>query len=264
MEEWKLPESGIFDTHAHYDDGLFDADRGEVLSALFESGCVCAVVNCGCDLKSSAASLELAHRYDGVFAAVGVHPHEAEKAADSDFERIAEMLSDEKAVALGEIGLDYHYDFSPREIQKAVFERQLAMAERLSVPVIVHDREAHADCLEAVLRHPTLRGVFHSFSGSAETALILQKAGWYVSFSGSVTFKGAKRLAEAAAAVADDRLLVETDCPYLTPAPFRGKRNHSGYIRYILERLAEIRGESYGFLETATRENAKKFFGIRS
>lgn len=263
MQSDFLIEEGIFDTHAHYDDKRFDEDRDDILSGLFESRKVYAVVNCGCDLASSAKSLELAHKYKRVYAAVGIHPHEAASVTDADYAKIEAMLADEKAVALGEIGLDYHYDFSPRDVQKRVLEEQLLLAEKLGVPVIIHDREAHADCVEAVLRHPNVRGVFHSFSGSAETAKVLQKQGWYLSFSGPVTFKDARKTIEAVAATANDRLLVETDCPYLTPVPHRGKRNHSGYIKHIIEKIAEIRGESYDFIETLTRENAKRFFGIK-
>lgn len=256
-------ESGIFDTHAHYDSSHFDGDRYEVLDGLFGSGTLYAAVNCGCDVISSEKSLELAHRYPRMYCAVGIHPHEAKDADDRAFELIEQMLKDEKAVALGEIGLDYHYDFSPRDVQKEVFERQLIMAERLDIPVVIHDREAHADCIEAVLRHPNVRGVFHSFSGSAETARLLQKAGWYLSFSGPITFKNNQKTPEAALATYNDRLLVETDCPYLTPVPHRGERNHSGYVRHIIEKIAELRGDTYEFVETLTRENAKRFFGIK-
>ena len=258
-----LLESGIFDTHAHYDDKRFADDRFELLDSLFDSGEVYAIINCGCNVKGSEQSVALAKRYKRIYAAVGIHPHDAANASDVDFERIEELLADPKVVALGEIGLDYHYDFSPRDVQKQVFYKQLEMAERLGVPVVIHDREAHADCVEAVLAHPNVRGVFHSFSGSAETAKILQKAGWYLSFSGPVTFKDARKTVEAVAATANDRLLVETDSPYLTPVPYRGKRNNSGYVRHIIEKIAEIRGESYEFIETLTRENAKRFFGIK-
>lgn len=256
-------ENGIFDTHAHYDDKRFDEDRYELLDSLFNSGEVYAVVNCGCNVKSSVAGVELAHRYKRVYAAVGIHPHDAERATEEDFNRIEALAADPKVRAIGEIGLDYHYDFSPRDVQKHVFEKQLVLAERLGMPVVIHDREAHADCVEAVLRHPLVHGVFHSFSGSAETAKILQKAGWYLSYSGPVTFKDARKTVEAVAATANDRLMVETDSPYLTPVPHRGKRNNSGYVRHIIEKIAEIRGESYEFIETLTRENAKRFFGIK-
>lgn len=256
-------EGGIFDAHAHYDDERFDADRYELLDALFGNGTLYAAVNCGCDVRSSEKSLELAYKYKHMYCAVGIHPHEAKTADDKAFDRIESMLADGNAVAIGEIGLDYHYDFSPREAQVEVFERQLAMAERLDKPVVIHDREAHADCVAAVLRHPNVRGVFHSFSGSAETAKLLQKAGWYLSYSGPVTFKGNVKTCQAVLATMPDRLLAETDCPYLTPVPHRGERNHSGYVRHIIEKLAALRGESYDFTETLTRENAKRFFGIK-
>lgn len=256
-------ERGIFDTHAHYDDKRFDEDRYELLDRLFGEGILYAAVNCGCDVKSSETSLALAHRYPRMYCAVGIHPHDAKSADEAAFARIEALAADPKTVAIGEIGLDYHYDFSPRDVQLQVFERQLDMAERLDKPVVIHDREAHADCVAAVLRHPGVRGVFHSFSGSAETAKILQKAGWYLSFSGPITFKGNVKTSEAALATMPDRLMVETDCPYLTPVPHRGKRNHSGYVCHIIEKLAELRGESYDFIEALTRENAKRFFGIK-
>ena len=255
--------TGIFDTHAHYDDRRFDGDRETLIGGLFESGTLYAAVNCGCDITSSLKSLAIARKFPRMYAAVGIHPHEAKEAAEADFERLEELLKDEKAVALGEIGLDYHYDFSPRETQKAVFERQLDMALRLDVPAVIHNREAHADCIEAVLSRPGLRFVFHSFSGSAESAVLLQKAGSYIAFSGPVTFKNAHKTAEAVLAVRDDRLLVETDCPYLTPEPHRGRRNDSGYVKFIIEKIAEIRDESYQFIEELTRENAENFFGLR-
>lgn len=254
-------EKGIFDSHAHYDDERFDGDRDDLLTSLLGTE-VYAVINCGCDVESSLKSLELAHTHANVYAAVGIHPHEAAEADDAAFEKIEKLLADEKAVAVGEIGLDYHYDFSPREVQQRVLERQLVLAEKLSKPVIIHDREAHADCVDAVLHHPKVFGVFHSFSGSAETAELLQKHGWYLSFSGSVTFKGNKKGVEAVLATRNDRLLVETDCPYLTPVPHRGKRNDSSFTSFTIAKLAEIRGESYEFIEALTRENAKRLFGL--
>jgi len=256
-------ESGLFDTHAHYDDKRFNDDRDELLTELFGSGTVYAILNCGCSIGSSLSSVELAKRYKRIYAAVGIHPHNAAKTTEEDLKKIEELLSEPKVRALGEIGLDYHYDFSPRDVQKQVFYKQLEIAKKTGVPVIIHDREAHADCVEAVLAYPEVRGVFHSFSGSAETAKVLQKAGWYLSFSGPVTFKDARKTVEAVAATANDRLLVETDSPYLTPVPHRGKRNNSGYVKHIIEKIAEIRGESYEFIETLTRENAKRFFGIK-
>ncbi len=256
-------ESGLFDTHAHYDDKRFDEDREELLKELFDSGTVYGILNCGCSVASSIASIRLARRYKRMYAAVGIHPHNAAKTSEEDLKKIEELLSEPEVCALGEIGLDYHYDFSPRDVQKEVFYKQLKIAEKTGVPVIIHDREAHADCVEAVLAFPKVRGVFHSFSGSAETARILQRAGWYLSFSGPVTFKDARKTVEAVAATANDRLLVETDSPYLTPVPHRGKRNNSSYVKHIIEKIAEIRGESYEFIETLTRENAKRFFGIK-
>lgn len=256
-------ESGIFDSHAHYDDRRFDGDRKELLDGLFDSGKLFAAVNCGSDIASSKRSLRLAESYRGIYAAVGIHPHEAEEATEADYLELERLCAHEKAVAIGEIGLDYHYDFSPREVQKEAFVRQMELAERLGMPVVIHDREAHKDCVDIATSFKGVTGVFHSFSGSAETAKILQRAGWYISFSGVVTFKNARQAVEAVSAVANDRLLVETDCPYLTPHPHRGERNHSAYVEHIIARIAEIRSESYEFIETLTRENAKRFFGIK-
>lgn len=207
----------IFDTHAHYDDERFDGDREALLDALPAKGVV-AVVNAASDMKTSASGLALARAYDYFYCAAGVHPHEAGSFAPGDLDAIAGYARDPKVVAVGEIGLDYHYDFSPRDVQQQVFEAQLGLANDLGMPVIIHDREAHADTL-ALLRKYRPRGILHCFSGSAEMAGEILKLGMYLAFGGAVTFKNAKKPAEAAAAVPLDRLLVETDCPYMTPSP---------------------------------------------
>ena len=251
----------IFDTHAHYDDSRFDEDRDELLSSLSEKG-VSNIVNCGCDLKSSLTTLELAEKYDFIYAALGVHAHEAEEATDSDLNEIEKLYSKQKVVAVGEIGLDYHYDFSPRERQIEVFERQIKLANELDLPIIVHDREAHEDTMNLLKKYKP-KGVVHCFSGSAEMAKEIIKLGMYVGMGGAVTFKNAVKPVEVARLLPLDRLLLETDAPYMTPVPFRGKRCDSAHIAFTAERIAEIKGidsqqlidhETIGSMERRKRE----------
>lgn len=227
----------IFDTHAHYDDERFDVDRDELLASLPQKG-ITGVVNAAVSLESTKASLALAQQYDFVYASAGFHPHEASLFQDGDIERLAEYAAHEKVVAIGEIGLDYHYDFSPRETQRSVFEKHLTLANDLDMPVIIHDREAHGDMLELLQKYRP-KGIVHCFSGSAEMAWEIVKLGMYIGFGGAVTFKNARRPLEAAAAVPLDRLVLETDAPYMTPEPFRGKRCDSSYIQYTAQRLSE-------------------------
>lgn len=252
----------MFDSHAHYDDKRFDDERESLLRYLFTAKRVKNIINIGCDLKSSRRSVELAEQFEKIYSAVGVHPHEAKAVPDNYISQLEQLLKHKKVVAIGEIGLDYHYDFSPREVQKKIFAQQMELAEKTDTPVIIHDREAHKDCIDTALAFPKVKGVFHSYSGSVESARILLKAGWYLSFSGSVTFKNAKSIPEVAAMVDEDKLLVETDCPYLTPCPFRGKRNDSGYMEYTIKKIAELRGVSPEYIEQITTENAKRLFKI--
>ena len=252
--------NGIFDSHAHYDDAAFDEDRSALLDELPSKGVVC-VVNCASDMKSSLTSLELAHKYGCIYAACGVHPHEAQGADENFITALRELLKDEKCVAIGEIGLDYHYDFSPREKQIEVFEKQLALAKETDMPVIVHDREAHEDTYNLLKKYRT-KGVVHCFSGSAESAKEIVKLGMYIGLGGAVTFKNAKKPCEVAACVPGDRLLIETDCPYMTPVPHRGTRNDSSYIPLTAQKLAEIRGTTAQEIIDMTRENAKRLFSI--
>ena len=249
-----------FDTHAHYDDGKFDADRDAVLSSLPEKG-VELVMNAACDLPTMKSSVELAERYPFVYAAVGIHPHDADTLDDA-LGLIESLCSHEKVKAIGEIGLDYHYDFSPRDVQKKAFAAQMELARSLDMPVIVHDREAHADCLETVRRFKGVRGVFHCFSGSAELADELVKMGWYISFTGAITFKNAKKAAQIVASLPEDRIMIETDCPYMTPEPFRGRRNDSSYLEYICSAVAAFRGISQDRAAALTAENGRRFFSI--
>ena len=252
----------LFDTHAHYDAEQFDGDRDEVLSALPLSG-VGLVVNPGCDLDSSQAAAGLAARYGHVYAAGGYHPENCGPYVPGDLERLRALAGRPKVVAIGEIGLDYHWeDNPPRELQQEVFRAQMALAEELGLPVIVHDRDAHRDSMETVRAFPGVRGVFHCFSGSAEMARELVRLGWMISFTGVLTYKNGRRAAEAAAAVPLDRIMLETDSPYMSPVPCRGTRNDSRHLGYICRRLAEIKGVSEEECARVTAENGRRFFRI--
>lgn len=252
----------IFDTHAHYDSSAFNPDREAVLAALPEAG-VALVVDPGCDLPTSRAALALAEQFPHVYAAVGIHPEDCAGYTDADLDALRQLCRHDKAVAIGEIGLDYYWaENPPREFQQQVFRRQLELALELDMPVIIHDREAHGDCLAIVKEYPGLRGVFHCFSGSPEMAAELLKRGWYLGFDGPITYKNAKRAPEVAAMTPLDRILVETDSPYMTPVPFRGKRNDSRYLPYVLEKLAEWKGVTTEEMTDITFANGKRLFGI--
>lgn len=250
----------MFDTHAHYDDSRFDEDRDALLRSLFAEKGVTNIINCGCDIATSLRSVSFAETYAPMYAAVGVHPQEADKAPEDYIRQLEQLLQHKKVVAIGEIGLDYYYETPSREVQKKVFIEQMQLAERTGYPVIIHDRDAHKDCMDIALSFSKVKGVFHSFSGSMESMKILTKAGWYISVSGVVTFKNAQKLPEIASAIDEDKLLVETDCPYLTPVPFRGKRNDSGYLAYTIKKIAELRGSTPEHIAQITAENAKKLF----
>ena len=250
-----------FDTHAHYDSGAFNADREAVLAALPEAG-VSLVINPGCEVRSSETAIALAGRFAHVYAAVGIHPEDMGDMAEGDLDRIAALARHEKCVAIGEIGLDYYWDASHKEEQKALFARQLDMALALDLPVIVHDREAHGDCLDIVRRYEGLRGVFHCYSGSVEMAEELLRRGWYLGFDGPITYKNARKALEVLEICPLDRILIETDSPYLTPVPNRGKRNDSRNLVYITEKIAEVKGLTAGEIAAATLENGKRLFGI--
>lgn len=252
----------IFDTHAHYDSNGFAADRDEILSALPAAG-VGLVVDPGCELESSRAALALAERYPFVYAAVGIHPSDCAGTGEAEFAALRKLCGHEKVVAVGEIGLDYYWKDNPsKEFQQTVFRRQIELAIELDLPVIVHDREAHADSLSIVREFPRVRGVFHCFSGSAEMARELVKLGWMISFTGVLTYKNARRAVEAAQAVPLERLMVETDSPYMAPVPRRGERCDSRLVRYTCEKLAEVKGISFEECARITTENGKRFFRI--
>ena len=252
--------SGILDTHSHYDDEKFDNDRQTVFSSL-KSGGVCGVIDCGCDLVSSLKAIELSEEYDFVYAAVGIHPHEAADADKNDLNKIKALFFKEKVVAVGEIGLDYHYDFSPRAIQLEYFEKQILLSKELEKPIIVHDREAHEETMNLLKKYKP-KGVVHCFSGSAEMAKEVLKLGMYIGLGGAVTFKNARKPLEVAAIVPDDRLLLETDCPYMAPVPFRGSRCDSTMISYTAQKLAEVRCCDVQQLIDKCRANAIELFKL--
>ena len=251
-----------FDTHAHYDDRAFDDDRGTLLETIHADG-VDLIVDPGCDRKSSRAALTLAERFDFVYAAVGVHPEELQDSTPEILSEIAELAEHPKCVAIGEIGLDYYWDASRKGEQQLLFRQQIQLALELDKPVIVHDREAHGDCFAIVRDYPKLRGVFHCYSGSAEMAKELLKRGWYLGFDGPVTYKNARRTLEVLELCPPERILIETDSPYLSPVPHRGKRNDSRNLRYIVQTIAEHLGREPEEIAALTLQNGKELFGIR-
>ncbi|MBR2293326.1 MAG: TatD family hydrolase [Clostridia bacterium] len=269
--ENQLSVKGLFDSHAHYFDSRWEGQAEDLLeNGLFGKG-LGGIVNVATDPENALRCIEQAKRHEGMYAAVGIHPTDCKAlrgSVDDEVSRIRYLLDTEekrrenKIVALGEIGLDYHWEPIEEELQKQYFHAQMALAEELSLPVIIHDREAHGDCFETVLRYPKVRGVFHSFSGSAEMARELCRRGWYISFSGVVTFKNGRRAREAAMVVPMDRILAETDAPYLAPEPFRGRMNHSGLMNYTVSALSEIKGVSYEDMVRITAENARRLFGL--
>lgn len=252
----------LFDTHAHYDSGAFSADRPEVLSSMPEKG-VELILNPGCDLASSRTAVELAEQFPFVYAAVGVHPSDCEGFCQSTADSLRTLAAHPKVKAVGEIGLDYYWkDNPPRDFQQRVFHTQLELAEELGLPVIVHDREAHRDCLETVKAHPKVTGVYHCYSGSLEDAKTLVGLGWMLSFTGVITYKNARKSLEVIDWLPMERMMIETDSPYLTPEPFRGKRNDSGYVYRVAETIAQVKGLDAEEAARITLENGKRFFAI--
>lgn len=251
----------FFDSHAHLDHRRFDDDRAEIFADLAKIG-VSGIMDVGCDLTSSMKAVALAEKYPFVYASVGSHPDDAANFNDSTAAMYAQMAKNPKVKAIGEIGLDYFYDDNPPEVQKKVFLAQMELARELDMPVIIHDRDAHGDTLDIIRQFPSVNGVFHCFSGSSEFAKEVTKMGWYVGFTGVLTFKNARKAIEAAQTVPLEKILVETDCPYMAPEPHRGKRNDSRYIPYMVQKVAEIRGIDEKEAEKITAENAKRLFRI--
>ena len=252
----------LFDTHAHYDSGAFNADRLEVLSSMPGQG-VELILNPGCDLESSRTAVSLAEQLPFVYAAMGVHPSDCEGFSQDTVDGLRALAAHPKVRAVGEIGLDYYWkDNPPKDFQKEVFHTQMELAEELGLPVIVHDREAHQDCLEAVKAHPNVTGVYHCYSGSLEDAKTLVRLGWMLSFTGVVTYKNARKSLEVIQWLPMDRIMIETDSPYLTPEPFRGQRNDSGKVYRVAETIARVKGLDPEEAARITLENGKRFFQI--
>lgn len=258
MEENKL----YFDTHAHYTDEAFDTDREDVIQSLID-GDVDLVVNSSCDLESSVKAMELSEKYSFIYATVGWHPHDAKTYDESSADKIRDWCMKPKVKAIGEIGLDYYYDLSERSVQIDVFERQMELARELDMPVVIHDREAHEDCMQIIRKFPDVRGAFHCYSGSAEMAKEIIDRGWYFGFTGAITFKKARLAIETIQICPLDKIMIETDCPYLTPEPYRGKRNNSTYLPYMADKIAQIKGISREKVANLTMENGKRFFSIK-
>lgn len=257
LEECPLKKPLIFDSHAHYDDKKFDGIRDELLENLPRHG-VCGVINCGCDTESSKKALDYTEKYSYIYAAVGIHPENIGGGTVSEIEALSRH---KKCVAIGEIGLDYYWVSDNKEEQKVLFEKQLILANKLNLPVIVHDREAHADTLELLKKHRP-KGVVHSFSGSQEMAREILNIGMYIGIGGVITFKNARKLPEVVEMLPEDRLLLETDAPYLTPVPYRGETNHSAMIYFAAKKIAEIRNTTVEQVLTSARENAENLFNI--
>ena len=252
----------LFDTHAHMDDRAFDTDREELLRSLPSQG-LTLVMNPGCSLESSRNAARLAREYDYIYAAVGSHPDAADEVNDTVLAEYIELCKlNPKVKAIGEIGLDYHYEDIPREIQLQAFRAQMELARELNLPAIVHERDAHEDGMAVVRDFPEVTGVFHCYSGSAEMARQLVDRGWYIGFTGVLTFKNARKAIEVASSIPLDRIVLETDCPYMAPEPFRGRRNDPGKLYRMAEKLAEIRGLSVEEIQTITVENGKRLYRI--
>lgn len=252
----------IFDSHAHYDDESFDKDREEIINEIHNNN-VIGVLNCGASLDGAKKSVELADKHDFIYAAVGIHPEFADNFDDSTIEELKTLAKHNKVRAIGEIGLDYYYDENPEiQIQKEVFRKQMKLAGELNLPVVIHDRDAHGDTLEIMKEFTNVKGVVHCFSGSVEFARECLKLGYFIGVTGVVTFKNSKKVVEVVKEVPLDKLLVETDCPYMAPTPFRGKRNRSDYIKYVIEKIAEIKNITVEEVENQTILNAKNLINL--
>lgn len=251
----------LFDTHAHMDDSAFDADREALLAALPEKG-IGLLMNPGCSLASSRNAVALAESFDYIYAAVGSHPDAAREVCPEVIAEYRALCKLPRVKAIGEIGLDYHYEDVPRDIQQSAFRSQMALAAEVDLPVIVHEREAHEDGMKIVEEFPGVTGVFHCYSGSLDMAKWLIARGWYIGFTGVLTFKNARKALEVAGNIPLDRIVLETDCPYMSPEPFRGKRNDPGKLYRMAERLAELRGMTVEEVQARTFENGRRLYRI--
>ncbi len=251
---------GIFDSHCHYDDEKYDEDREQVIAEIQKNG-VCNAINIGCDIESSNDSIKLALKYPFMYAAVGIHPHTAAEVGEGYLDELEAMSANKKVVAIGEIGLDYHYDFSPRDVQQRVFEEQLILANKLNMPVVIHSREATEDTMRLLEKYKP-KGVLHCYTGSAQTAKEVLKLDMYIGFTGVVTFKNARKTLEVIDITPLDRILLETDCPYMAPEPYRGKRSTSDMIEKTAETVAQVKGITAQEMIDIASENTKRLFGI--
>jgi len=252
----------LFDTHVHMNDPAFDEDRDELIASFPEKG-VALAMNVGCSLKSSHDAIALAEKYTHIYAAVGSHPDSADEVSEDVIEAYRKLCKlHPKVKAIGEIGLDYHYEDIPRDIQKKAFLMQMELARELDMPVVVHERDAHDDGMTIIKQFPTVKGVFHCYSGSAEMARQLVKLGWYIGFTGVLTFKNARKAIETAQSIPLDRIVIETDCPFMSPEPFRGRRNDPTRVYRMAEKLAELRGISVEEAQAVTFENGKRLYRI--
>ena len=252
----------IFETHAHYDDEVFNEDRGQLLAGLPEKG-IGRVINVGASIETTKTTLALAEAYDYIYAAVGVHPSDIDGLNEETYSWLKEQTAHPKTVAMGEIGLDYYWDNEPREVQKKWFIRQLELARELDLPVLIHSREAAADTMEIMKEHAKgLSGVIHCYSYSKEMAQEYIKMGFYIGVGGVVTFKNAKKLKEVVENIPLTSIVLETDCPYMAPEPNRGKRNNSAYIRYVAEKIAELKGITYEEVVEQTEKNAREMYRL--
>ncbi len=257
-DECKLSRRAIFDTHAHYEDPKFDIELDSLMNAMKQNG-VAGILSCGCDVETSKKTLDIAHKYDFVYAGVGVHPEDVLK--DNDLSVIEELAKDPKCVCIGEIGLDYYWTKDTKEKQLEVFENMLQIAVKLDMPVSVHDRNAHEDTFNLLKKYKP-KGILHCFSGSAEMAREILKLGMYIGVGGVATFKNARKLPEVIEMLPSDRMVLETDCPFISPEPFRGEINHSGMITMTAKKIAEIRKTTLDDVLDTTLSNARTLFGI--
>ena len=251
----------LFDTHAHLNDPVFDEDRDALISGLPGQG-VGLVMNPGCSLENSLQAIAIAEKYPFVYASVGTHPDTADEVDEGVIEKYRQLCRHERVKAIGEIGVDYYYETIPRQTQLKAFRVQMELARETGLPVIIHERDAHDDGMRMVKEFPDVTGVFHCYSGSAEMARQLVNMGWYIGFTGVLTFKNARKAVETAQSIPLERIVLETDCPFMAPEPFRGKRNHPGYLYRMAERLAELRGLSVEEIQQITTENGKRLYRI--